>query len=78
MHIEALAFPLLKRATEVAPKCLFRSLAVEKKIREFGKWRLRPRRVKREKRKKKNGEEGGSRRDKELQCGFELSDPRSS
>ena len=40
MHIEAVALPLVIRGAEVAPKCLSTLFAVEKKVRQFGKWRL--------------------------------------
>ena len=44
MHIEALALPVVIRDAEVAKKCLFTSIVMEKKIREFVKWPLHSKR----------------------------------
>ena len=61
MHIEAVAVPLEIGGIEVAPKWLCISLAMEKKVRQFGNSRLRERRKRKVDKNEIQGEKKGSK-----------------
>ena len=42
MHVKGFVIPVVTIAAQVALKCMCRSREIEKKIREVGKWSLRP------------------------------------